>query len=136
MAGPPPPTVHPSLQPRSGGAAHRRAPMYRAWRGVTNTSGMVKQIRPLEQIQQILYGCADSSDTIKCPIMARTKSSHLGHCETSVPAIWDIMRLSYMGTVWDHSGHYETFSWDITRPPLETSKNFLPKAFLEVLGRA
>ena len=52
---------------------------------------------------------------VKCPIMSRTTSSHSAHYETSVPAIWDIMRLSDMGTVWDHSGHYETFSWDITR---------------------
>ena len=41
-----------------------------------------------------------------------------------MPAIWDIMRLSYMGTVWDHLGHYETFSWDITRPPLKLPKIF------------
>ena len=54
-----------------------------------------------------------------------------------MPAIWDIMRLSYMGTVWDHSGHYETFSWDIIRlcgkffsmrfeppPPLKIRKIF------------
>ena len=42
--------------------------------------------------------------TVKCPIMSRTKSSHSGHYETSVPAIWDIMRLSYMapfGTIRD-----------------------------------
>ena len=29
-------------------------------------------------------------------------------------AIWDIMRLSYMGTVLHHSRHYETFSWEMT----------------------
>ena len=51
---------------------------------------------------------------VKCPIMSPTKSSHWGHYETSVPAIWDIARLSYVGIVWDHLGHYKIFSRDTT----------------------
>ena len=79
-------------------------------------------------------------------IMSRTKSSHSGHYETSVLAIWDIMRPFYMGTVWDYSGHYETFSWDISRlcakiffgcfaplpPPLCNLQKY--KVSLELLG--
>ena len=59
--------------------------------------------------------------TVKCPIMSRTKSSHSGHYETSVPVIWDTMRLSYMGTVCDHLGHYKTlwknFLQELRAPP-------------------
>ena len=76
--------------------------------------------------------------TVKCPIMSQTKSSHSGHYETSGPPIWDITRLDYTGTVWNHSGHYGTFSRDITRlcgkiffapgfpPPFFSVKIFLP----------
>ena len=44
------------------------------------------------------------------PMMSRTKPSLFVHYETLMPAIFNIMRRSYMGTVWDYSGHYGTFS--------------------------
>ena len=55
-----------------------------------------------------------------------------------MPAIWDIMRISYVGTVWDHSGHYDTVRWDITTPPplLESWKDspslLISKSYLGV----
>ena len=54
-------------------------------------------------------------DTVKCPIMARTKSSHSGHFETSGAGHLGHYETFLYGHRWDHSGHYETFSWDITR---------------------